>query len=941
MKNQAGVVLLVVCCAAGLAMGEDFPKPYVPPCVERENVFEFAEKPAVKALGNDRYEITFAVKGNCDVTVAVIDSDGRVIRHLASGVLGGNAPTPFQKNSLKQAISWNGKDDLEEYCKTPEKLRVRVMLGLKPVFDKRLGGTSGKNIPGTVLGLVVDESGAYVLSRGTFAGFGQATIRKFDRDGNYLCALDPPPASLPESKLGGMGFVEYEPGKRAVHGPALQESEGTTAWFMPPATLDGNYVASCQPAIAGGRLFFANGGQMHGSPGSFLHYVYSDGSRDLRGVKGLPLAKNVTHVNSRLAVSPDGKKLYLSAARHGNESGPSTAVYVKSLDDDKEATVFAGEPGKPGSDQQHLADAQGIDCDTEGRVYIADSVNNRIQVFSADAKLLKTIPVDRPSLICVHKKTGAVYVQHPARVEGRSVARLTKLISFADPREEFHVDGFDGLMALDSWSAKPRLWLSGKHRLNRSADMFDSHVSFFSSGSVSVWEERGQKLEKLVDFEAEAIKEAGASWLGRWNGVGNNVIFAKMVCDPTREKAYYNNRHIFNLVTGVYEGTARMPGADDYSFDKHGYMHGHAAMAGVYRLDPAGAKAGQDQSGKFVTYPECPYDYGVEGNGLRGVVPVKDQAGAKGFQDGMGVNMRGDLVVESNIYYVPKMEDEVRAGAIAGGKAMLAGGTYNEESGSYDGWMRSVLDAQKRGEEVYSVRRAPGIPLTKSTIWTFKRNGELWQQNPVSIGALMNGVHIDEEGYVYFSMGYSRSLDGKPFLGGKGGVFGAGNQKQDPPTYVFAKGRPENLKILLANAPIQMDEPPKRPPELCGKVWVEGAEWLYAGYGPMPVGGCECWSSRFHLDWYKRSFIPENYRHSIGILDTNGNLIMHLGRYGNFDTAPGGKDGAKPGGTDIGVTCPRYIGGTDNYLCFGDMDDRIIVLRLNYQAEETVGIGGK
>jgi hypothetical protein len=63
---------------------------------------------------------------------------------------------------------------------------------------------------------------------------------------------------------------------------------------------------------------------------------------------------------------------------------------------------------------------------------------------------------------------------------------------------------------------------------------------------------------------------------------------------------------------------------------------------------------------------------------------------------------------------------------------------------------------------------------------------------------------------------------------------------------------------------------------------------------------------------------------------------MHLGRYGNFDTAPGGKAGAKPGGTDIGLTCPRYLGGTENHLCFGDLDDRIVVLKLDYQAEETV-----
>ena len=100
-------------------------------------------------------------------------------------------------------------------------------------------------------------------------------------------------------------------------------------------------------------------------------------------------------------------------------------------------------------------------------------------------------------------------------------------------------------------------------------------------------------------------------------------------------------------------------------------------------------------------------------------------------------------------------------------------------------------------------------------------------------------------------------------------------------------------------------------------------------------------SSRFHLDWYKRVYVPEMYRHAIGILDANGNQILHLGRYANFDGAPGGKDGCKPGETDIGFTAPRYIGGTDNYLAVPDWAEKITVLKLAYHVEETVPIGAQ
>jgi hypothetical protein len=114
---------------AAWAQGDPW-KPYSPPCTERENVFEFTEKPTVQKVGPDKYEITFAVKGYCDVTVAVVDAQGRIVRHLASGVLGANAPAPLQRNSLKQTIYWSGKDDLAEYVKEPQSMAVRVQLGI-------------------------------------------------------------------------------------------------------------------------------------------------------------------------------------------------------------------------------------------------------------------------------------------------------------------------------------------------------------------------------------------------------------------------------------------------------------------------------------------------------------------------------------------------------------------------------------------------------------------------------------------------------------------------------------------------------------------------------------------------------------------------------------------------------------------------------------------
>jgi hypothetical protein len=86
--------------------------------------------------------------------------------------------------------------------------------------------------------------------------------------------------------------------------------------------------------------------------------------------------------------------------------------------------------------------------------------------------------------------------------------------------------------------------------------------------------------------------------------------------------------------------------------------------------------------------------------------------------------------------------------------------------------------------------------------------------------------------------------------------------------------------------------------------------------------------------------VPESYRHSIGVLDPNGNLIMHLGKYGNFDSGNGAKSRIPVGGDDIAMTMVRFVSGTDNYLVFEDWGERLVVLRLDYHEEAVAPISG-
>ncbi len=958
MKKATILFPIVLLCAAASAAGDSW-RPYAAPCVERENVFAFTAKPAVKMIEKDRYEITFAVKGNCDVTADIIDEKGGIVRHLGAGVLGANAPAPFRKNSLSQKILWNGKDDLGFYHKEPEKLKVRVRLGLKPVFDKRLGGSSPRNLPGYVSGLAVGPDGVIIICRGLWSGFSHATIRKFDREGKYVGVLVPPPSDLPEEKLAGMGYVEYEPGKRAVHGRDVGTSTTKNASYLPDA-LDPDKLLTVQPVVTGGRFVWANQGFWYASPGSFLHYVYTDGSTDERGVAGIPLAREgALHSDPRLAVSPDGKTIYVAAIVKGKGIGNSFCVYARSLDGNEESRIFAGTPGKPGSDNKHFNGTVGIACDAKGRVYVSDRLNNRIQVFSPDGAYLKTIKFPRPNLICVHPKTDAIYIQHDVAggtgwlSGGGSKGTLTKLTSFDDPKKEFSVKNFGGLIALDSWSEKPRIWLSGRYAWRGKDIRMDS---------VTVWEERGNGLEKIIDFDPEPVKEAGKSWFGRWEGIGA-LMSVRSACDPVREKLYYGH-HVFDLKTGAYGGRFEVAGdVGEIAFDKRGYMHGRQYGVGrfcVWRVDPTRASGKpmaqweekSDRKTSVTCYPECPYDYGVQKGaphkaGWVGAIPTKCQPGAKTFQDGFGVNMRGEVVVESNIYYVPKLEEQGWDLANQGIAARKKAGIYVDGGRpTYSSFMRDIKDLEKRGEQTYFLRRMPGIPLHGATFWVYDPTGEGKPASPAIVGDLSNGVQVDEDGCIYFTTRRTRLFGGKEFLGGRAGTFGApagDKAKGGVFTGTFVKGRFDRVKVLMDKAVIKLDRKPTRPPEVVAsdgrpQAWIEGADWMYAGASPIVSGGCSCYQMRAHLDWYKRSYVPEAYRHSIGILDTNGNIIMHLGRYGTFDDAPGGPKGAKPGGTDIGMVLPRYISGTDDYLCYGDMGEKIVVLKLDYHAGETAAI---
>jgi hypothetical protein len=202
---------------------------------------------------------------------------------------------------------------------------------------------------------------------------------------------------------------------------------------------------------------------------------------------------------------------------------------------------------------------------------------------------------------------------------------------------------------------------------------------------------------------------------------------------------------------------------------------------------------------------------------------------------------------------------------------------------------------------------------------------------------------MDKDDNLYFMAANTRLSEGK--------------EVSLPRTETLMKIKPKEGRFISANSeipiPLAAETKPKTPPDVArshsGTCWVEGAQWFYGGvgYGGFNVGsGCACWNARFALDYFARSFAPSPDHYSVAVLDTNGNLILRLGRYGNVeDGLPMVKDGgpANPrslGGDEVALARAQYVGvDSDKRLFIADAGNaRIVSVKLNYHASEKVAL---
>ncbi len=936
--------------------------------VKREDTFEFAEKPRVTRDG-DNWTIRFKTTAFCDVTVAVEDSTGRILRHLASGVLGENAPPPFEQNSLEQTLVWDGKNDQGKYVDDIGDVAVRVSLGLKPRYERSLFWSPEKrssNDPafrgfsGGRHAIAAAPEGVYVYDSGR--GFDH--VRLFDRDGNYQETVHPFPAEKID-EVQGLYHHRFPDGPELPIKPNYLQStllvSGTNA--MPPIWNDeegryegvatsiatwGMYGAAGEDlAIAAGRMALINlrltrlatdgtsgGLPVHG-PDISLHSEDRPFFRPHR--TGATRSFGDFHEfhtlrPKRAALCPDGEWLYLtryqeSFSSHGISSYWQHHVHRIAFADGEKVELFLGGEEAGDGDDQFKCPAD-VAIDRHGRVYVADHGNNRVQVFSPDGKLVKSIPVDLPAQVSVHQKTDHVYVfcwrlpGDGARRGGGGelsrppggeddYARLHKFAPVDDGAErqmswrlqlQRTATYLDHYAEIDSWADPLTVWVSpGRYQ---HSDRSDDGL-----GNIVVLRRDGDSLEVIRDFHREAVRSVVRTrppWHQRQRLYVNPVDGTLYVAegDSAHGKAFKQAVHIDPETGNVREVNLPMS-SEDMAFDMDGHAYLRTSeMIVRYRPD---------------TWREVPFDYGEErtrqgygsGSGTRGARVLSGAVfpGNKGWhQGGMHVAPNGNIVVAALYDNAPQSRDEE---------------VHVHVETSYQ-------------PPLFPGRRWGGM-RGNIVVYIFDRHGTLIQKDAVpGLHINVNGIGIDARNDIYLLNASPSVYDGRPHFNHLAGT--------------MMKFSPNDGRLLASSgAPVPLRDAPDRPSDLRRPTaWIEGAKWTYGGvgWGGKNVNGCGCWNTRFALDYFARSFTPEIDRYNVGVLDSNGNLILRVGRYGNVDDGvPLVENGSPPnprpiGGDEVALFHPAYVGThTDHRLFVADAGNaRIVSVKLGYHTEETIAL---
>lgn len=928
---------------------------------KRQEVFEFTTKPVMTRNG-DKHEVKFAVKAYCDATIAVEDAQGRIVRHLVSGVLGANAPEPFQKNSLEQTVVWDGKDDAGRYVEPAESCRVRVSLGLKAAFERNLFWSPHKRFANACMLLEATPEGMLV-----YEGRGYDQLKLFSHSGDYVRTIYPFPAGKLDKVLGLEMQVYPQDGQSLPRKfgcvQATMLTSGTSAVRAMKYKFGDGYAAMAMAAV-NGRIALAydsiNRLSVDGTSGGLPLQGPKIGRRaKWAGYGGQGGGEEVIGPASA-AFSPDGRTLYLTGFmwREFYMGGGDCLHGVLKVDFEKdgEPEIFAGtmksDEGAGNQPGQFRVPAA-VACDAQGRVYVADHMNDRVQIFSPDGKHLKDLKTPKPAQLQIDPRSGEIWV-FSWPVIGISNAMLkssnfewdklkptlTRFASFDQPAPKpaealpfgFSSQGFflTGPMldvAVDWWAPQPTLWVAGRKNNISRIDIAWGGTGAYATRDKDAWSgdqvrllvEKDGKWDLKRDFGQDA--KAAVVHVKPADFARQRLVFnpkSRMLYeieDSGFSKSFYQMREI-NPETGAVKIVELPFDTEDLCVDQDGLAY--------LRTDTLLVRYDSE------TWREIPFDYGEEFEkvgfttlgGSKRVNKVLSGVSTPGtrpvcwHQGGLWISPKGHLAISCCSREVNKDRKEDSDNPWARSRQGLAGKPYTPK----------LYPGRARWQEIH----------------IFDKSGKLLREDALQGLHILNGVGIDAQDNLYVLAAANRHLGDKPYPNEYAGT--------------VLKAKLGAAKVLStsggAQVPLHDADKPKRPPDLVnGKIhqsWVEGAEWFYGGVGYDGFntgeygGGCACWNSRFSIDYFARTLAPETDHHSVAILDTNGNLILRVGRYGNVDSA--GPGSLVPlGGDEVGLLYACFVASdTDRRLFIADAGNgRIVSASMNYHVSETLQVNAE
>jgi hypothetical protein len=848
-------------------------------CPWHEAVAEpgFSTPPTARKVG-DKTVIEFAVSEPTDVAVYIEGADGRIVRHLAAGVLGENPPPPFRANSLAQSIDWDGKADYGKPAGDGP-FRVRVALGLRASRAEPI--MHDPQCLGRIRALAVGDDGTlYVVD--TFGGnvpnWDGWRLVALGRDGKYRRTALPPPAGTSHEAWQALGAATVDlegrvsPVYARVRGRSFFPREINRRTAM-ASTPGGGLVLLLADASLGA---IGTDGKA-GEDGFLGAELFPDARRS--GFATLPFA----------AASSDGKWVYLSGLEREYRK-PEAAVYRVPLATRTGAEVFFGIPDATGDDLAHLnGEPHGLAVDGDGHLLVADHTGDRVLVVrEEDGKAVSSFELRRPNALAVDRRSGHVYV---TSLLARGQVRLLKLRSWQKPdvlaERVAPIEGnfaYPWVLALDATADPPIVWLGG---------------------------DRGELLR--IEDRGDAFAEPAAVHNQQFHTGG----FVDVQVDRFRaEKEVYvrGRQHVwfrYGEDSGEIEtlelnlpgaaGTCIVPGPD-------GLLYAPSYPYHLLRFDRDGKPAAWPSG--FEHYPE------QHTNGRRQEIEETKMIAPHGrfapvsmtyMTHTLGVRHDGRIfMLDPGLPRLrpPKMLREYTAEPWRQGSQPIVWKVSDTAVGP-------KFDAQ-------------------GNIYLAEQIKPLDEPVPKEFGELIGEVTVGEA--------YARLREGPPDAVLT--MYGSIVKFSPHGGTIHWEGKNPYAGEMKLEASLETVDAAyyKSGSARLSPIRVTGAEWFRLGVSHVDLIACNCENIRFDVDPFGRVFYPDLGRFRIGVLDTAGNDLAHFGHYGNPDSGQR-KGGQRDSGQEIAFGWLTSVGVTDRYVYAGDsLNKRLTRIPLEYAAEATVGI---